>query len=1180
MAKLTDDDPPGLRAVREALTRGDLSGVRIALLSLDDCGRQRLEARLGPATMADLFARARRRRRGGAKRGRVLVLAGIPGSELHTVDTGGDDDLVWVHYLRLIFGAFGRFELTLDGTPADPRYRVHAPSLLLEYYLPLIMKLDEQWDVRPVPYDWRLDIDVSTERLARQIQEWTAGRPAHVVAHSMGGLVARRLTQRFPDVWRSMQDPDGGSRGGRLVMLGTPNQGSLEAPAILSGEQQMVRILELADLAHDMDALLGIVGTFAGIYQLLPSPKIGVGDDRARLFDRKTWGRFPVHQKLLDSGRTFQEALATVTDPERLLYVAGCDQETPYRIRVDGPGRFRYQTTLDGDGRVPHELGLLKGVRTFWVEEEHGNLPRNERVLAGIDDLLATGDTQALERERPSRRGTAEPSAVWRKAAEIEAIPAEAEALVAKVRGTRARPKVALTPAEGARLEALLLRPFLGGPPAGTRGAAGPLAGAGLRDARRAVPAPRFDVEVVWGDITRVRGDVYAVGHYQGVLPQFAELALDRVISGKGAADEDLLLTSLTRRGVLRGQLGDVYFYPWPGKDGRMVAVAGMGHPGSFGRSELRLLARNLAWAIGSLRGIQTVCTVLIGSGAGNLGIMAALEGLIAGLGDSLEQLVGRNGIARVRVVERRLSKAQRVHEALRRLAQSEAVRKRIDLRVPRVLRRGPGGEVDVGHGLALVLAAAATATKAPDRSARRRAVNTLLGALAARHPVRRGAERALESLVEGARREIQDTASRLEVSVRAGDPGAESDEASSLTARGRAMPSRLSFVTEGPRIRAAAITDTAVVPEREIGVDPKLVDEVVTSMSDPEPEQLSALSTLLARLLVPRDFRETIATDQPVVFEVDRAMARVHWEMLSCSTDPQRTEHLALRSAFARQLRTGYSPAPAPAERPAPRLRALVIGDPGDPNAGEDLPGARREALEVITLLEKKDVEVVGLVGAPSAARDAALGKVRPASRLAVLDQLLQGGFDILHYAGHGDFDPDNPSVTGWLFEGGLLTASELERVDVAPRLVVANACLSARTSEALARGRRVGEARTEADLLPGLADEFFRRGVRNYIGTAWEVSDVGAILFATHFYDKLIPGPGLARVTLGEAVLGARRVLAEKEGFGALWAAYQHYGDPTLRITGSDARAAGGKASARRKPTARGRRSGRRSR
>ena len=88
---------------------------------------------------------------------------------------------------------------------------------------------------------------------------------------------------------------------------------------------------------------------------------------------------------------------------------------------------------------------------------------------------------------------------------------------------------------------------------------------------------------------------------------------------------------------------------------------------------------------------------------------------------------------------------------------------------------------------------------------------------------------------------------------------------------------------------------------------------------------------------------------------------------------------------------------------------------------------------------------------------------------------------------------------------------------------------------------------------LLPGLADEFFKRGVRNYVGTAWEVSDLGAITFATELYGTLLPDAATASTgsTLGTAMLHARQKLKDMEAnFGALWAAYQHYGDPDYRF------------------------------
>lgn len=1137
--------PPALRALDEALAHGDMEGFRRRFFALGEPERNVLELRLGRERVEHLYARARRRR--GARQGRVLVLHGIMGSELETVERDSDEDLIWISYVRLALGRLARLTLTLDGEPADPRYSVKLGGLLTDYYLPLIVALDNRWDVRPFAFDWRIDIDASARRLAHEIEEWAKGEPAHIVAHSMGGLVARRLIQLFPDLWKSMADPDGRRRGGRLVMLGTPNRGSLEIPLVLTGEQQTVKMLAALDLPHDLSEVLEIIGTFLGSYQMLPSPKLDLGDDRARLFDDKTWGRLPIHQRLLDGARALQEHLHPVIDPDRLVYVAGYDQETVYRIHVNGPGRFSYQKTLDGDGTVPHELGLLPGVRTFWVKEVHGDLPKNDSVLAGIDDLLATGATAALEPERPARRAVDAPRA-WVNASEIDPVPPEFEALCARARRRRAGGAPALGPREAAELESLLVRPFLGGPRV-ARAIAGPSARRGpARPATTAkTPRRRLQVEVAWGDITRAPGDVYAVGHYQGVLPQFAELALDKVVSaaragaGRGAGD-DLVLTSLSRRGVLRGTLGDVDFYPWAERPERIVAVAGMGHPGRFGPTELRLLARNLTWAITSLPRIRTVCTVLIGSGAGNLTIPAALRELFTGMVEAMERAEGAAPIERVRMIEKNLAKAHQIQRDLARLLAQSPGDSPIELVLAKDVRVYPNGSAD---GLALALAAAVDAIRGPARSPSRRAIAAVLRALPVKNQLRQTATRTLEALAKDDDRRLERLAASLEVSRISKEPASN----------GSAAPTRMSFVTDGKNIRVAALTETAVIPEREIGVDPELVDEAIQSTRDPEPARLSGLSALLGRLLVPRDFRDLLHdSSRPIVFELDRAMARVHWEMLSAATGSETpAEAISINNAFARQLRTAYSPAPTPDARRPGRLRALVVGDPGDPRKGHHLPGAQREAIEVAKLLEERyDVEVLAMIGAPSAERTGPLGNIAPASRLAVLDQLMHGGFDLLHYCGHGDFDRDDPTMTGWVFEGGLLTARELERVDVAPRLVVANACLSGLTSDRLARGQGVAEARSEANLLPSLADEFFLRGVRNYIGTAWEIDDVGAVEFATHLYDALLG----SKVTLGEAIRRARANLQRMEQqFGALWAAYQHYGDPTFPLSRSDA-------------------------
>ena len=123
--------------------------------------------------------------------------------------------------------------------------------------------------------------------------------------------------------------------------------------------------------------MLAILATFPGLAHMLPSPTAVIADSaHAELYDERTWGRHPVVQAILDAARAAHTRLETTIDPERLVYVAGFDRPTPYRVRIDKPGGFSFQETRDGDGRVPHDLGLLDGVATYWVDAAHGDLAR------------------------------------------------------------------------------------------------------------------------------------------------------------------------------------------------------------------------------------------------------------------------------------------------------------------------------------------------------------------------------------------------------------------------------------------------------------------------------------------------------------------------------------------------------------------------------------------------------------------------------------------------------------------------------------------------------------------------------------------------------------------------------------------------------------------------------------
>jgi pimeloyl-ACP methyl ester carboxylesterase len=1148
-------ETPGLEALQAALDRGDIAGVRRVLVDLDAEDQRLLAQEMGQ----EAFSRARDNAARGArsgKLGKVLVLPGIMGTELDAVDRKGDSDRIWINFVRLIAGRIADLELKDDGSPAHAGTHVRTAGVHRKTYVPLLVELDMHWAVRPFGFDWREDIDKTAARLDGEIRAFGAGDPVHLVAHSMGGLVSRRFIQLFPDTWKAMDDTSGQGRGGRLIMVGTPNRGSFSIPLTLTGAEKLVKLLGKADLDHSLEELLAIIGTLPGLYQMLPSPLVELGDDHQRLFELSSWGNIPVRKALLARADRFLRALDEVADPERLLYIAGANLLTPVGIQIVAPGQFSYVESFDGDGRVPHELGLLEGVTTYWVDRGvHGDLVKHSQVLDGITDLLRTGLTSAMSTSKPAARAE--------RGVGEKPVPADAVALLSpEVDAILARPKLErsagappeLTPEEQIRLENLGFAEYLGtgdevgagaralagdGPPQGD-GTGPPDSAAPVEGAAAALRT--LSVEVVWGDVTTIDADVYTVGHYEGVQPQRAELGLDEAVSGVRGKDvydpRSLVITQHTRRGTLRAEVGDVAYFPWDsdGQEGRVVVVAGMGRPGTFNAEALRRLVHSVAIAVAALPGVKTACSVMIGSGEGTLSISEVVHEYVEGIADAADEVAagGENIFAqpveKLIIAELDRGRAEDILEAFQEelkkgagITRARSIRFELHGKV----KQGAKGRVSVEEGLALLADTLVDATVAADDSPEGSALAALLACTEASQTVR---TRALSSLEDERENDRTSTRPRFRVARRiTGAPSAE-------------IPARIAFWHDGAEIRAAAIDQSATVAERVVRAQSDVIDELVAKMTNPDQSEVEELCDLLYGLLVPPDFHDALRSG-PLVFEVDRRTAQLHWEMLATS-DGGESKPLSVRKPFARQLRTTYSPAPTRPRRPGDEFRALVIGDPGDPAKHQDLPGARREAVKVYALLNQAPkIHVDARIGAPGTPREGLPQGIRPAERLDVVSLLLRGDYDLIHYAGHGHFDPAAPDRVGWVFAAGVLTPGEIGGLKRVPSIVVSNACLSARTSAVREGGSDTGTTRSEAGLLPSLADEFFKLGVRNYVGTAWEVNDLGAELFAEEFYGGLLAG-----VPVGDAVQRARTALwAKQTTYGPLWAAYQHYGDPT---------------------------------
>jgi len=357
-----------------------------------------------PGDASDSVARAIPVPQADARKPLVFLLPGIMGTHLRPE---ASDDRVWINIPRLLTGKFH-----LIGTDQDGGLRPAAPDgVIRRYYRKLARHLEKSRDVVIFEYDWRKSIVAEAARLAQRMEvelgrrSGEARKSVRIVAHSMGGLVARAMINARRDLWGHMR-ADGGP-GASLVMLGTPNRGSMSIVWSLLGRDRMMRMLDRLDRRHGMDELVRQIVPMPGVLELLPNDKEGTYFEQAlwaRLAD-KVGPNWPTPDKAhLSEAR---KALGALTlkgeDAPHMSYIAGKADMTPSGI---DPETLQMTGSPHGDGRVLWRTGLLPGVATWYAPNtSHGDLPRDEALFGAIVDLLQTGATNALPQNPPRSRG-------------------------------------------------------------------------------------------------------------------------------------------------------------------------------------------------------------------------------------------------------------------------------------------------------------------------------------------------------------------------------------------------------------------------------------------------------------------------------------------------------------------------------------------------------------------------------------------------------------------------------------------------------------------------------------------------------------------------------------------------------------------------------------------------------
>jgi hypothetical protein len=361
----------------------------IAILASDQ-PQQGLVEYFGEALHAELAALARsttRKRKARARpRRRVYVLPGIMGSQLGFIRGGKrPNDILWLDPIDIAFGRLT--ELTLNETS-----RAVALGAMNYSYLKLTLSLRKAgFDAVLLDYDWRRDIATLGKRLAERLAADDRDDIA-LIGHSMGGLVARAALAH-----------SAGKHVSQLIMLGTPNSGSLAAVQALRGTYSVVRKIAMLDLRHDAEFLArNVFASFPGLHELLPANK-SVSD--LDLFDAAVWpakGPGP-DAALLRAAAGLEQRMAPAD--ARFTMVVGCNRTTATGVALRD-GDFEYEYSQQGDGTVPIELARLAGARHSYVECGHSDMPLADRVIAGTIDLLGTGATQRFAAAPPVKRGS------------------------------------------------------------------------------------------------------------------------------------------------------------------------------------------------------------------------------------------------------------------------------------------------------------------------------------------------------------------------------------------------------------------------------------------------------------------------------------------------------------------------------------------------------------------------------------------------------------------------------------------------------------------------------------------------------------------------------------------------------------------------------------------------------
>ncbi len=641
-----------LRAARRCNEIGALREHEVVEALRSGAREEAMRAYFGDADYAEL------RELCGAERGpelkkapsgpKVLLLPGIGGSNLALKKNGGRDR-VWLDPGIVLGGRLGVIALPDAGKALVPDDVVHLAYLKTRGKFERHGFRTEWW-----AYDWRQP----TRALARELAAKLAREPepVFVVAHSMGGVVARAAIREMGAAARR--------KVRRLVMLGTPNYGSFAPLMVFRGVFPFLKVLDRWDCVNDAEHLARVFCTIQGLADMLPNPE---RFSRLGLFDAALWpvGIKPA-QAVLALAREAQSLLAGADAGIPMTTVAGFGKATFTSCAVEG-GEFVFEQSARGDGTVPLEFAELPGAQMFYAQDGHGELPNNTEVLDAVAAVLKG------EAPRLSGRFRIDPPGEWAPGTWHSESALRAGRRAAQRAGPwRPTPEQWRGLVRAAAFSAGGWPSGMGEEPvAGLGTGDGGMAGGGVAGFGGLAPfrdlvvgrarTRRVDLELVSGPIETVRTRACLLGMFQDVGLGESVLSVDAETGGA--------VREFQQRGMFSRAVGSVFIMP-SGRNALgadCLIFAGLGPFDRFDGSVLEAAMENAARTM--LRtGIQEFATVAIGSGT-RLSVDESIRRIASGILNALRDKPTEAGLRTVSICENDPARFTALREAVYRLA-------------------------------------------------------------------------------------------------------------------------------------------------------------------------------------------------------------------------------------------------------------------------------------------------------------------------------------------------------------------------------------------------------------------------------------------------------------------------------------------------------------------------------